>query len=451
MSRLLMIGLLLTATLTAPVSRARADPPKRVKVVMHQVQCVRWRCGAGLQEALTDRVASGLTRSRRYKLVDRANLKKAMGEQLKCRRGVRSGLISRECLIEAGRVAQAEKMVSGRLVKVGGRNYQLTLGVTDLGSVESDRSVSLLCSKCSHMALLALVDKTVARLVGLGSRQGSTARAPALAAPPVPRVKPDTEQPLPAIGSELGTLRVEGSPRGARVDVTGPQGFKGPRATALPHSWRGVPAGNYRVTVRAADRVPFDATVKVLPDRTSVVTAELVLSHGRLTIGGKPAGARVEVACASGYKKVFGLTSGFTLRQVPRGSCTVTVSRMGYTRYSRPTEVVGGKTTRVTVALPQEDAAAHVGEPGGLTKSQIQAGMRSTRLKVRGCYDRFKVAGLARIQLTINPNGRVNQVRVKGVFAGTSTGQCLKRVVKSARFPRFNGAPIVIRYPYILR
>jgi len=142
-----MHGLHHVALPAAPVT-AWADPIRDLPVVVHRVECVRWRCGAGFRDALTDRVSSALTRGRKYKPVDRANLTKALGEQLKCRKGIKKGLISRDCQIEAGRAAQARKMITGRLVKIGGRNYQLTLGVTDLLTVKNERSVSEDCWGC---------------------------------------------------------------------------------------------------------------------------------------------------------------------------------------------------------------------------------------------------------------------------------------------------------------
>ena len=353
-SRLIRLSLLLLAAFPAVPVTARADAPKDIPVVVPRVECVRWRCGAGFQDALTDRVSSALTRGRRYKPVDRANLTKALGEQLKCRKGIRKGIISRDCLIEAGRAAQARKMITGRLVSMGDKDYQLTLGLTDLLTVKNERSESLLCRRCERFALLKLVDRAVAKLAGkpLKASGGRGGKAPA-PPPPVPRATPEPEQELPPVAPELGRLRVEGTPRGARVDVSGPKGFKGPRAAALPRTWNGVPAGTYRVTMRAKDHEPHQTRVQVLPDRTKVVAVDLVKAIGSLTVGGKPGGARVVVTGASGYRKVWGLTRSFTLRRVRRGNYTVTVSRTGYTRFARQVQVVGGKDTRVSVNLEQ--------------------------------------------------------------------------------------------------
>ena len=344
------------------LSPARADKPKRVTVVVHRVQCVRWRCDPGLQEALTDRVSSALTRSKRHKLVDRANLNRAMGEQLKCRKGIRKGIISRECLIQAGRVAQAEKMIWGRLIRMGRKGHQLTLGITDLSSVQSERSVSLLCKGCDAFALAALADRAVAKLVGVTVKPVKPGGG---SNPPPPAPAPEPDQALPPVAPELGRLRVEDSPRGAQVEVSGPKKFRGPKKALLPKTWSGLPAGTYRVKVTATNREPYETRAQVLPDRTKVVTVTLVYAFGKLTVGGKPKGARVVVTGSGGYRKEWGLTRGYTLNRVRRGTYTVTVTRTGYTRLAQQVTVIGGKEASVAVKLEQVATAAPDGSTIG--------------------------------------------------------------------------------------
>lgn len=89
--------------------------------------------------------------------------------------------------------------------------------------------------------------------------------------------------------------------------------------------------------------------------------------------------------------------------------------------------------------------------PETLGRSEIQAGMRNIKGKVQGCYDKYKVPGMANVQVTIGNNGRVSASKIKGIFAGTPTGACVQAAAKSATFPRFKGAPITIDYPFILR
>jgi len=85
-----------------------------------------------------------------------------------------------------------------------------------------------------------------------------------------------------------------------------------------------------------------------------------------------------------------------------------------------------------------------------LSRRIIQNGMRSIKPKVQDCYDRYKVPGKARIMVTIGQDGRVTSTTLKGVFAGSQTGSCVKRAASSALFPRFKGRPITISYPFNL-
>lgn len=111
--------------------------------------------------------------------------------------------------------------------------------------------------------------------------------------------------------------------------------------------------------------------------------------------------------------------------------------------------LTGGKKRKPRKKAPAATASDNL--PESLTKSQIQGGMRKTKTRVQACYDRFKVPGLARVSITIGRGGRVSSAKVKGVFAGTPTGDCVKKATRSARFPKFKGSPITITYPFILR
>jgi hypothetical protein len=58
---------------------------------------------------------------------------------------------------------------------------------------------------------------------------------------------------------------------------------------------------------------------------------------------------------------------------------------------------------------------------------------------------------MANVALTIGNSGHVSSASVTGTFAGTPTGECVAKAVKSASFPRFKGAAQTINYPYMLR
>lgn len=89
--------------------------------------------------------------------------------------------------------------------------------------------------------------------------------------------------------------------------------------------------------------------------------------------------------------------------------------------------------------------------PRSLDRPQVQAAMRGIRGQVSRCYHRYKVPGLARVQIKIHPSGKVASARIKGIFAGTPTGACIQAAVKRARFSRFSGPAMKIVYPFVLR
>ncbi|MBW2730981.1 MAG: zinc-ribbon domain-containing protein [Deltaproteobacteria bacterium] len=109
---------------------------------------------------------------------------------------------------------------------------------------------------------------------------------------------------------------------------------------------------------------------------------------------------------------------------------------------------LGGKKKKR--AAPARRASSDANLPDRLERSHIQAGMRKVKGRVKGCYDRFKVPGLAMVRVSIAGSGKVSSARVSGLFAGTPTGSCVRSAVKSARFPRCK-KPTTITYPFSLR
>src|SRR5262249_16637970 len=92
-----------------------------------------------------------------------------------------------------------------------------------------------------------------------------------------------------------------------------------------------------------------------------------------------------------------------------------------------------------------------VGPPRALKPGDIQRGMMQIHPRVQACYERFKVPGMVNVTVSINPSGRVSTAQVTGKFAGTATGVCIERAVKSAEFPRFSGPAMSgIDYPFML-
>ena len=100
----------------------------------------------------------------------------------------------------------------------------------------------------------------------------------------------------------------------------------------------------------------------------------------------------------------------------------------------------------------EERAASNDADlPDQLDKGQIVGGMGKVKGRVAACYEQFKVPGLANVAVTIGKSGKVQNAAVSGAFAGTPTGECVSKAVRSASFPPFKGAAQTINYPFMLR
>jgi len=86
---------------------------------------------------------------------------------------------------------------------------------------------------------------------------------------------------------------------------------------------------------------------------------------------------------------------------------------------------------------------------GPLAKSAVVSGMNGIKGKITDCYNQFKVPGMAMVNVVIGKNGKVSSATVIGKFAGTPTGGCVEKAVKSASFPPSEG--LSTPYPFQLR
>ncbi|HXJ20265.1 MAG TPA: GYF domain-containing protein [Polyangia bacterium] len=84
-----------------------------------------------------------------------------------------------------------------------------------------------------------------------------------------------------------------------------------------------------------------------------------------------------------------------------------------------------------------------------LAKGAVVAGMNSVRPKISACYNEFKQKGMAMMNVVIGRNGKVSSATVSGKFAGTPTGACVEKAVKSASFPPSEG--LTTQYPFMLQ
>jgi predicted Zn finger-like uncharacterized protein len=86
---------------------------------------------------------------------------------------------------------------------------------------------------------------------------------------------------------------------------------------------------------------------------------------------------------------------------------------------------------------------------GPLAKNAVVAGMNAIKPKINDCYNQFKVPGMAMVNVSILKSGKVGSATVTGKFAGTPTGSCVEKAVKSASFPPSDG--LNTPYPFNLK
>jgi hypothetical protein len=91
-----------------------------------------------------------------------------------------------------------------------------------------------------------------------------------------------------------------------------------------------------------------------------------------------------------------------------------------------------------------------------LSSAEIQQGMDGVFNRVRRCLvlaaGDDPVSGRLTFGLRIEPNGTVSRVNLSGPRAVTTgdAGSCLRDAARGARFPSFDGPPMIARYPLTL-
>ena len=86
---------------------------------------------------------------------------------------------------------------------------------------------------------------------------------------------------------------------------------------------------------------------------------------------------------------------------------------------------------------------------GPLSKNAVVAGMNGVKGRIGDCYNQYKVPGMVMVNVIIGKNGKVSSATAQGKFAGTPTGTCVEKAVKTASFPPSDG--LTTPYPFVLK
>jgi hypothetical protein len=90
------------------------------------------------------------------------------------------------------------------------------------------------------------------------------------------------------------------------------------------------------------------------------------------------------------------------------------------------------------------------GEPGELTPRQVNDTLAPVIAAARGCFARYKIAGTAKLELTIAADGSVAKYAQKGDYQSTPTGRCIDDAMQKVRFPKASSR-VTIVYPIPLK
>lgn len=108
---------------------------------------------------------------------------------------------------------------------------------------------------------------------------------------------------------------------------------------------------------------------------------------------------------------------------------------------SKPQEKKPAAETTPGTALPEK-----------LSAEDVRAGMGKAKARIQACYDKYKITGTIELRVRIEPDGTVGSAEaIDDKFANTETGLCVEQAVKAVKFPAFSGAPLTLKYKFVLR
>lgn len=142
-----------------------------------------------------------------------------------------------------------------------------------------------------------------------------------------------------------------------------------------------------------------------------------------------------------------------TTQSPPKGGSSAKPSKGGDTTLDDLLDGATGGSGKTSSRKPaQEDSGggSDANLPDQLSRDDIKKGMSSVQSKAKACFQQYHVPGTALVAVVIGQGGKVQDADVKGVLAGTPTGDCVQKAVKSANFGRFKGSPMSVTYPFVL-
>jgi hypothetical protein len=89
--------------------------------------------------------------------------------------------------------------------------------------------------------------------------------------------------------------------------------------------------------------------------------------------------------------------------------------------------------------------------PPKLPENEVKKLMADISSDLMACYNQFGGKGEFPVNIAVSSSGRVKSVKVLGKKAGTPTANCVARLVKNARFPKFSGRRVLhLPWPFAI-
>jgi hypothetical protein len=85
-----------------------------------------------------------------------------------------------------------------------------------------------------------------------------------------------------------------------------------------------------------------------------------------------------------------------------------------------------------------------------LTPDVIQEALKPVADGAAQCFEQLGVAGKAKLRITIAGDGSISKYEQQGDLAGTPTGECIDKLVKTVTFPASRRARTTINFPIVL-
>jgi serine/threonine-protein kinase len=233
------------------------------------------------------------------------------------------------------------------------------------------------------------------------------------AAPPrVPTLAPRTES--------TGTLVIDSSPRGARIEIDGTSESH----WITPYTAAALTPGPHTIRLSADHYQPESRTVEVKPDLKTFLSVGLRELPGRIAVVSEPAGAAV---------LLDGLDTGKVTPaelDAPKGSHQVVLMKQGFLKAAVPVQAVPGKRTEVSQRLEATGNLSEMrqvnrfkkffgGRPDNMGRIQVKTEPKGAAVTVNGAM----VAGVTPVEFFLPPGSYEITVSAPDM-------QPLQRVVK---------------------